>query len=401
MSGYTRRRALGIGAGVAVAAFAGCLGEGGDGSGGATGGDGEPVQASFFVLSDFADSVAGDAVEVGNLVPFGQHGHGWEPGPDIQRTVLRSDALVYMGDGFQPWADKIVQNVRDNDEDVSVIAAREDVDLLGPPGEGGDDHGHGDHEGGEHGHDDHAEDDHGHNDTAEDDHDHEAGGNETDHGHEAGGNETGGHEGGSHDEHAEESHEEHGEHGDHEGDGHDHGPHDPHFWLDPTRAATAVENVRRGLVEVYPDRESAFADNAAAYASELEALDEEFRSSLDGRERDDVLVAGHNAFQYLGNRYGFTVHALTGLAPDSQASPRDVSRAQALIEEHGITHVLAPVFESDRAAKQLVEETDATEAVPLTPVPTLKAEWAEKGWGFVDVMRNVNLPSLQKALGAE
>ncbi|WP_129112929.1 metal ABC transporter solute-binding protein, Zn/Mn family [Halegenticoccus tardaugens] len=401
MSGHTRREVLGLGAGaLASTALAGCLEGIEDGAAGS--GDGEAIQASFFVLYDFARNVTGDAATVGNLVPFGQHGHGWEPGPDIQRSVAQSDAFVYMGEGFQPWADKVVQNVRDNDEDVAIIEARTDVELLGAPEEEGGhegEHDHGDeehdeeHEGeGEHDEGDHNESDAGHEGSG--DHDESDG---SDH------NESEGH---SHDESDEHAHDEEHEDGHDEGDeggheGHDHGSEDPHFWLDPTRAATAVDTIAAGLSEVRADDGSTFADNAEAYTSKLEELDEEFASALENRDRDDVLVAGHNAFQYLGERYDFTVHALTGLAPDSQASPQDVKRAQELIEEHDITHVLAPVFESDRAANQLVEETDAEEAVPLTPIPSTTEEWDEKGWGFVDVMREVNLPSLRKALGAE
>lgn len=317
------------------------------------------VQSSFFVAGDFTQRVAGDAATVANLVPFGQHGHGWEPGPDVQRAVVESDAFVYVGEAFQPWADDIVANLERDAPTVSTIPIRHGVDLLPAPGADSESDAHDNHDG------------------------QETGGNETD-------------------EHSEGQHET-----DHESDvterdedGHDHGTMDPHFWLDPTRAKQAVENVRAGLTEVDAENRDAYETNAESFVADLDTLDAEFEERLADRSRSVVLVAGHNAFQYLGHRYGFDVHALTGVAPDATPSPKAIREAQQVIEEHDLEHVLTPVFESDRAAQQLVAETDATTVLPLTPIPTVKPEWAERGWGYLDVMREVNLDSLATALGA-
>jgi zinc transport system substrate-binding protein len=348
-----------------TAALAGCLGAGTTADGGADDAAGD-VQASFFVVWDFANAVAGDAFAVENLVPFGQHGHGWEPGPNVQRAVTDARALVYVGEGFQPWADRIVRNLRDDGADVHVVEAWAGVDLL-PAAEGED------------GHDHAAEDEH--HDTAEE-------------GHHDDGTEEHHDEGGHHDEGAE-SHDD-----DHAGDD-DHGPSDPHFWLDPVRASRSVETVARGLVEVAPESADAIEANAADYRERLAALDATFEERLADRTRDTILVAGHNSFRYLGDRYDFRVEALKGLSPDAPPTPQDVRRAQAVVAEHDVEYVLAPVFESDRAARQLVEETSATEVLPLTPVPSLTETWRDEGWGFVEVMEEVNLPSLVRALGAE
>lgn len=330
----TRRQLL-TGVGATTFSLAGCTGL----TGRQRASTDAAITASFFVLGEFANAVAGDAVSVHTLVPFGQHGHGWEPSSGLQRMVFDSTAFVYVGESFQPWADRIVETLRTDGVDVTVIAGRQGVDLLPAPGEHGDEH----------------EAEHGDEHTDE----HEA-------------RET----------------------------GHAHGDHDPHFWLDPVRAATAVSTVEAGLQDVFPDHADAFAANAAAYRQELAALDEMFSTGLAERERDAVLVAGHNAFQYLATRYGFEVHGLTGASPDDSPSPQDIRRAQDLIEGDDITHILAPTFEADRAARQLVDETDAREVLPITAIPGVTEAWHDRGWGYLDVMREVNLASLTTALGA-
>lgn len=334
--------------GATIGALAGCLGA--VNSNAASQGGQQTARASFFVVSDFATHVAGDSMAVRNLVPFGQHGHGWEPGPDIQRDVLGSAVFIYVGEGFQPWADKMVRNIREDGSDVAVVEAWEGIDLLDATPDHEESH-----------------------DSSDGDGDHDE----------------------STDEHDEESaHEEEGGHD-------DHGAKDPHFWLDPSRATQSVETIASGLAEIDPENESTYVENASSFAERLTNLDSAYRERFEGRTKDAVLVAGHNSFQYLEDRYEFRVEALTGLAPDAEPTPRDIKRARSVIDEHDIEHVLTPVFESDRAARQLVEETDATDVLPLTPVPSLTEEWNEKGWGYVEVMENVNLPSLTTALGVE
>jgi zinc transport system substrate-binding protein len=38
--------------------------------------------------------------------------------------------------------------------------------------------------------------------------------------------------------------------------------------------------------------------------------------------------------------------------------------------------------------------------LPLTPIPGQTEEWADNDWGYVEVMENVNLPTLEQALDA-
>ncbi|MFC4540906.1 metal ABC transporter substrate-binding protein [Halosolutus amylolyticus] len=354
----TRRRFIEMGIGsAAIGAIAGCVSTPADSDSEET-----AAQASFFVFGDFASAVAGETATAETLVPIGQHGHGWEPGPRIQGKVLESDLFVRVSEGFQPWADDLVESLTDDDADVHLVDAGASVDRLDVGHEDEDEQDHDDHD-----HDDH-EDEH-------DDHD-------------------------DHDEHDDHDHD-HDEHDDHDhGHDHDHAGGDPHFWLDPTRAITAVETIRDGFVAIDGANEDAYVDNADEYCTRLEELDETFRSTLADASRDVVLVAGHDAFQYLGHRYDFEIETLTGLAPDSRPTPADIERAQDVIAEHDLEYVCADPLESQTAAEQLVEETDARDVLPLTPIPGRTQAWADEGWGYIDVMERINLETLTEALDA-
>ncbi|WP_227378396.1 metal ABC transporter substrate-binding protein [Haladaptatus halobius] len=353
MTILTRRHAVKIGTALfASGAVAGCLST----SSGDDAGSSKTVRTSFFVLTDFARNVTGDTTTVESLVPIGQHGHGWEPSAQVQRDTLKCDALAYMDEGFQPWADKMVENVKSERPEITIIEARHGIDLLSPPS-----HNEGQSE--------HYEEEGGHDANH---------GNETDYG-----TDEGDHDHGTGEEKQ------------------NHGTSDPHFWLDPQRTKQAVTTIEDSLSKVDGLSDDVLAENATNYRNRLNELDAKFQFELKSRERDAVLIAGHNAFQYLGERYGFEIHTLTELAPDASPSPADVRRAQELIEEHGIKHVLAPVFESDRAAKQLVSETNAKDHLPITPIPGVTEEWDERGWGYIEIMERVNLPSLKTALSVK
>ena len=366
MHSMSRRRVLGaIGAGVGMSALAGCTGGDGD--------SGRFAEASFHVMGDLTGAIVGDVDTTATLVPIGQHGHGWEAGPAVQERVYDADVFVTVLAGFQPWADALAQNIAADGLPIAHIEAGHDVDLLS-----------GDHD---HAEEHHSEDDHDHEEEhhSEDDHDHEEehhGEDEHDH------------------DHAEEDHDHEEEHHSEDEHDHDHSGEDPHFWMDPHRVETAAATISAGLQQADPDNADTYRANTDALMQELEGLDGELQAVVDSGQAETILVAGHNSFQYLGARYGIRVEALTGLAPDALPTPRDIERAQDVIATHDIRYICADPLEPQQAAEQLVAETDAVGVVGLTAIPGLRQSWADAGWGYLDIMREVNIPALRTALDA-
>jgi zinc transport system substrate-binding protein len=244
--------------------------------------------------------------------------------------------------GFQPWVDDIRTDLEADGSEVTTVDASADVDLL----EAGTDHDHGGDE-----------------------------------------------------EHADEHHDDEDEHHDEE-DGHDrHGAGmDPHFWTDPLRVKRAVDTVQGGFADVDPDNADAYAENAAAFRHDLDDLHAQIETTVSDASKDTILVAGHDSFQYFGDRYGVTVESLTNVSPDDRPTPRDIERAQSVIQTHDLEYICADPLESQQAADQLVAETGATEVLPLTAMPGLTDEWENNEWGYLEVMENVNLPTLERTL---
>jgi zinc transport system substrate-binding protein len=319
----SRRRALAAGGGALAVGLAGCAGGtvGGTSSGGTT-----TVVASFFSFFDFARNVAeGTPVTVENLVPTGLHGHGWQPNASVTRRIVEADAFLHVGPGFQPWADRAIQTVRDDGVDTRLIDAREGIQLV---------------------------------DLA-----------------------------------ASLDPEE-------EGVGEQRGK-DPHFWLDPLRAKASVDNIAEGLVALASDHADRLRENAETYKTDvLDRIDRDYEAIFDAAERDVVQLAAHNAFQYVGVRYGVEMRPLvTNLAASGDVAPADIRQAQRVIAENDIRYIANGVFESRRPAVQLVEETRAEAYFPVTPYAGVREDWVEAEWGYEEIAYNINMPTFEVVLG--
>jgi zinc transport system substrate-binding protein len=182
------------------------------------------------------------------------------------------------------------------------------------------------------------------------------------------------------DEHAEDGHEEE----------HD-GAVDPHFWLDPTRLAAVGDALAERLAELDPDGASTYEANAAALRTDLEELDGEMQAGLAGCSVD-TLVTSHEAFGYLGDRYGLEVVGISGLSPSEEPDPAQLAEIATLVEERGVTTVYTETLVDPAVAETVADEAGARTAV-LDPIEGLTDESA--GEDYLQVMR-ANLATLQE-----
>lgn len=180
---------------------------------------------------------------------------------------------------------------------------------------------------------------------------------------------------------------------------------DPHVWVDPVLAQDQVSYIAEAFAELDPDNAEYYRDNATEYVAELEAVDQQFRDFVSEADTNVAVFAGHDAFQYIEHRYGFRLHSPQGVTPDAEPSPDDIAETLEIIEDNDIETILYDPFETDDhtpppLAQQILNETDASDAKPLSPAEGTTAEWLEDDWGWVEQMTEMNIPSLRAALGA-
>jgi len=162
---------------------------------------------------------------------------------------------------------------------------------------------------------------------------------------------------------------------------------DPHVWLDPSRYALIVRRIGRAL---------GHPQAAARLESRLRGLDGEYRRGLAHCARHEI-VTSHEAFAYLGQRYGLRQVAITGLTPEAEPTPKDLQRVVELVRSMHATTIFFETLVSPRIAETVARETHAKTAV-LDPIEGITAADAKRGADYFTVMR-ANLRALRGALG--
>ena len=302
-----------------------------------TGAENINVQVSIYPIYELADRIAGDRIQVEQVVPQGTEIHGYEPSPRRMAALEESDAFVFVGQGLEPWGERAADSLAA--EDIVILELADKVELR-PYGE-----------------------EHDHNHDHNDDHD--------EHGHD----------------------DEHDEHG-HD---HDHGEYDTHIWLDFEIMQQVAAELRDLFTELDPEGEEIFRENAEYVQEKLAELDDSYREELADRTHDDIIVS-HAAFGYMTDNYGLHQHAVTGLSPHDEPSPRTVSELIELAEETGVNHIFMEVLASPETVNVVADEADL-EIITLNPAAGLTEEDLDEGRDYFDIMYD-NLENLKKALDA-
>jgi zinc transport system substrate-binding protein len=162
---------------------------------------------------------------------------------------------------------------------------------------------------------------------------------------------------------------------------------DPHVWLDPKRYELIAERIGNALRRPAATR---------AFVRRLQALDREYARGLARCARREIITS-HQAFAYLGQRYHLDQVAITGLTPESEATPKDLEH---VIQVARKTHATTVYFErlvSPRLADTVAREAGARTAV-LDPIEGLTKSRQARGENYFTLMQH-NLAALRGGLG--
>lgn len=115
---------------------------------------------------------------------------------------------------------------------------------------------------------------------------------------------------------------------------------DPHVWHDPRLWVWAVAAVTDTLIKLDPDHRADYEANSQEVLVGLDQLDRYAadRLSLLPPERR-LLVSAHDAFGYLGARYGLETHALLGVGTEPPASEADLARITDVVLDRDVPAV--------------------------------------------------------------
>lgn len=139
----------------------------------------------------------------------------------------------------------------------------------------------------------------------------------------------------------------------------------PHFWLDPSIVKTGyLPKIVEALAALAPADRPTFEANAAAYATQLDALDAELTAEVARiPQANRKLVTFHDAFPYFARHFGFE---LVGVVVANVGQEPNAAELAALVEKVRATGVHAVFSEAQfnpKLAQTLAEEAGVEHVV--------------------------------------
>ncbi len=296
------------------------------------------VVATFSILADLVQNVAGDKVELVTLVDRDTDAHEYEPSPSDAAKLANAQVIFENGLMFETWLDRLYESSGSTARRVVVTEG-----ITPRPFE--------------HGEEEHA---HEHGDEKE----------------------------GEHAKEGEHSHEKEGEH--------EHGEFDPHAWQDVRNVIEMVRNIAQALSELDPANAEFYEANAQAYIAKLEALDEEIVSQVEQiPEARRLLVTSHETLGYFADRYGFKLVGTVLGTMGSEPSAQDIAKLVEEIKAQGAK----AIFVENVTNPKLVERVAQEAGVAIGPRLFTDALGApgSPGATYIEMMR-YNVQAIVQAL---
>ena len=226
---------------------------------------------------------------------------------------------------------------------------------------------------------------------------------------------------GGHGDHDDHGHDDHGDDHDDHGDDEDHSDeedhsddggeivadedeeafdYDPHSWLSPVAYKAQIDVVLNALITTFPEGEADFKANAEAYSAELDTLDANYTAAFgvggtcEASNTEKTIVANHNAYAYISERYDIEILTVHGLDPEGEPSPADIAEVVEQIEEKNLTVLYVEEYTSTSSVDSIVEQTGVTIKILYTmELPPKDSEDT-----YLTLM-NKNLNSLVEGMG--
>jgi manganese/iron transport system substrate-binding protein len=118
---------------------------------------------------------------------------------------------------------------------------------------------------------------------------------------------------------------------------------DPHVWGNAQNGIIMVKAIRDKLIEIDPENQGKFTENAAKLIEELQELDSWIKvqiATIPPNQRK--LITSHDAFQYYSNAYGLEIPGtLIGISTEEQPSAQTIKNLVEIIKNSGVKAIFA------------------------------------------------------------
>ncbi|MTJ09059.1 metal ABC transporter substrate-binding protein [Anabaena sp. UHCC 0204] len=176
---------------------------------------------------------------------------------------------------------------------------------------------------------------------------------------------------------------------------------DPHVWGSAENAISMVKAIRDSLIELSPEDQDKFTENAENLIDELQQLHIWINQQIQTIPPDKrKLITTHDAFQYYGNAYKIEIAGtLIGISTEEQPSAQTVKKLVESIKKIGVPAIFAETTINPALMKTVAEEA----GVKLAPTSLFSDSIGAKGSNgdtYIKMMA-ANTRAIVEALGGK
>jgi len=183
-----------------------------------------------------------------------------------------------------------------------------------------------------------------------------------------------------------------------EGEGEESEPeYDEHVWTSPRNAKLIVGKISDALCGVDAANAGTYKANAAAYLTELDALDAKFREVVAGAARKTIVFGDRFPFRYFADAYGLSYFAaFPGCSTETEASAKTVAFLIDKIKAEKIPVVFHIELSNGKMAETIAEATGA-KILELNACHNISLDDFNSGKTYIEIM-TANVAALREAL---
>jgi zinc/manganese transport system substrate-binding protein len=133
---------------------------------------------------------------------------------------------------------------------------------------------------------------------------------------------------------------------------------DQHAWLDPRNGVIYVRNIAEALARLNPGGAADYRSRAAAYARQIQAVDDWARREIAGVPAGKRrALASHDSLQYIASAYGITLLAVNGWTNKTEPSAEELAKLARQVRTAKVKAVFLDSITDERAIRRIADET--------------------------------------------
>ncbi len=172
---------------------------------------------------------------------------------------------------------------------------------------------------------------------------------------------------------------------------------DPHIWTSPKNAVRMINNILDSIIEIDPENEEYYRENANKYISLIDEIDNEIRTVVANSEYDTVYFGGRFALLYFVEEYGLNyLSAFDSCSTETEPSVKLVKNIVDEMIDNGAKVVFHEELTDPKTAQAIASEIGGS-VLLLHSCHNVSLEDFNNGATYVSIMKQ-NIKNIKTGL---